>query len=139
MLNSAEDRKARVLIVDDDPTLREMIRVTLEMSGYEVVEAGHGAAALELLSGQASLPDVIVTDLMMPVMDGLELIRRLRADSRTAPVPILVISANADPEASLRGASRPDAVMRKPFLPKALAALVKSLELTRTLSRGDPE
>ena len=138
MLSSSQDAVSQVLIVEDDPSLREMMRTILESAGFKVLEAGHGAAALEVLSGQSSLPEVIVTDLMMPVMDGQELIRRLRADSRTAAVPILVLSASAKPETSLGEASRPDAVMRKPFLPKDLAGLVKSLE-SRTLSRGTPE
>ena len=128
MLKSEPDRAARVLIVDDDPALRDMIRLILELAGFEVMEAVHGEDALRILGGMPEVPEVIVTDLMMPVMGGRELVDRLRQDPRTASVPILVLSANANPHEGLRGASRPNALMRKPFLPKALVDLVRSLE-----------
>lgn len=111
----------RILIVDDESNMRFLIRMILESAGYDVVEAPHGAAALEQV--RKSPPDLVVTDLMMPVMTGRELVERLRADPVTAGIPIVVISAN--PRAAVEAA---DAVLGKPFDPDAL------LEATRSLS-----
>ena len=97
-----------ILVVDDEPNMRFLVRVTLEGAGYEVVEANHGAAALERV--QESQPDLVVTDLMMPIMGGRELIDRLRSDPQTASIPVLVLSANGN----LR-AGDADAALGKPF------------------------
>jgi CheY-like chemotaxis protein len=108
-----------ILIVDDESNMRFLIRMTLESAGYEVVEAAHGAAGLE--RAKESRPDLVVTDLMMPVMNGRELIERLRADPETASIPIVVVSANsrvADIAA--------DVVLHKPFAPEELVAAVSS-------------
>jgi CheY-like chemotaxis protein len=83
---------ARVLVVDDEPDLRFVLRRLFERAGHEVVEAGDGAAALR--SVEESRPDLVVTDIMMPVMDGAELIRRLRAEPTTATIPILSVSGD---------------------------------------------
>lgn len=102
----------RILVVDDESNMRFLIRMILEPEGYQVIEAKHGAEALELV--KETKPDVVVTDLMMPVMDGLELIKHLRSDSETAGLPIVVITLNAE---------RPihaDVVLGKPFDPDAL-------------------
>jgi CheY-like chemotaxis protein len=111
-----------ILVVDDDPSMRFMLRLILEGIGYEVSEAHHGAAALIRL--EESLPDLLVTDMMMPVMDGGELIRQLRADPRTAGLLILVMSGNPDAEEIGRDA---DAVMGKPFSPNDLETRVSLL------------
>lgn len=109
-----------ILVVDDEPNMRFLVRVTLEGAGYDVVEANHGAAALE--RAQESRPDLVVTDLMMPVMSGRELIDRLRSNPETAAIPILVLSANG----SLRVGDA-DAVLGKPFDPDALLQNVRTL------------
>ena len=88
--------------------MRFLVRVTLERAGYEIVEAGHGAAALEHI--RRSRPDLVITDLMMPVMNGRELIERLRAQPETASIPILILSANSR---LLLG--KADALLPKPF------------------------
>ena len=116
-------RVSKILIVEDDPSLRSMLRVVFELAGYEVAEAAHGKAALDLLAGP-ELPDIVTTDLMMPVMTGNEFIRRLRSDSRTASIPIVVVSANA--EAAEGGI---DALVSKPFVPANLVKLVQSLDV----------
>jgi CheY-like chemotaxis protein len=82
----------KVLIVDDEPDLRFLHRRILTRAGHEVCEAGDGAAAL--LSVRGSPPDLVITDMMMPVMGGAELIRRLRADPATAAIPILSVSGD---------------------------------------------
>jgi CheY-like chemotaxis protein len=104
------------------------LRLIFESAGFEVAEAGHGLAALDLVQGPR-LPNIVTTDLMMPVMNGNELIRRLRSEARTASIPIVVLSANAQAaegaQASERGA---DALMSKPFVPASLLKLVQSFD-----------
>ncbi|MFI7541999.1 response regulator [Actinoplanes sp. NPDC049599] len=110
---------SRILVVDDEPDLRYIMRRVFERAGHEVIDAGHGAAALEVVSGP--LPDLVVTDMMMPVMDGAELIRRLRADPRTARIPILAATSNAQLAAGA------DAVLTKPYQPSQLLAAATAL------------
>ena len=98
---------AEILIVDDEPDVRFILRMAFETAGHRIVEAHHGAAALERV--KESRPELVVTDVMMPVLDGLELIRRLRSDSETAGIPILVLSSRAT------GPSDADAALAKPF------------------------
>jgi CheY-like chemotaxis protein len=107
----------KVLVVDDESNMRFLIRMILESAGYEVVEAAHGAAALDRV--KESRPDMMVTDLMMPVMGGRELVARLRADPETASLPIIVVSANSSSVATAA-----DARLGKPFDADALVAAV---------------
>lgn len=86
-------RPWRVLLVDDDDDSRELYAAWFTAGGYEVLQAEHGAEAIETTLRRK--PDLIVMDLEMPVMGGLEAIRRLRADDRTSAIPIVVLSANA--------------------------------------------
>jgi CheY-like chemotaxis protein len=116
----------RILIVDDEPDLRYILRRILERAGHEVAEAGHGAAALGL--AVASPPDLVITDMMMPVMTGAELVRQLRADRATAQIPIL--AATGDPSLAY-GA---DAVLTKPYRPVEILAAVNAL-LTEKATR----
>lgn len=111
-------------MVDDESNMRFLIRMVLETGGFEVAEAHHGAAALERVRDE--LPDLVVTDLMMPVMNGRELVKRLRADPETAGVPVLVLSANTN--VVVAGA---EASLRKPFDPDDL------LDSARALTRKD--
>lgn len=112
-----------ILIVDDDASMRFLLKMLFESAGYQVVEAHHGAAALERLD--EARPDLVVTDLMMPVMDGHQLIALLRSDAETQSIPILATSAR------LAGASdAADAVLTKPFDPDDF------LEIARTLVEG---
>jgi len=114
--------RKRILIVDDDAAIRALLRLILEGIGYEVGEAHHGGSALAEIG--ASVPDLVMTDLMMPVLDGTQLIRCLRSDSRTACIPILVLSANPNAKEI---ASKADAVLGKPFNRASLVAIVGSL------------
>jgi CheY-like chemotaxis protein len=108
-----------VLVVDDEPDVRYLLRVTLELAGYLVVEAAHGEAALEHV--RSSPPQLVVTDQMMPVMNGGELIERLRADGATEAIPIVMVSGT-------RGAQGgADAILGKPFDPADLIVLVDRL------------
>jgi CheY-like chemotaxis protein len=108
-----------VLVVDDEPDIRHLLRVTLEEAGYGVVEAAHGEAALEQV--RHSSPQLVVTDQMMPVMNGGELIERLRADGSTKAIPIVMISGTRGAQAGA------DAVLGKPFDPSELIVLVDGL------------
>jgi CheY-like chemotaxis protein len=118
----------KILVVEDDPSLRTMLRAIFEEAGYEVTEAGHGKAALELLRG-TDLPDILTTDLMMPIMGGNELIRRLRAEPRTASIPIVVVSANAMAAEGILALEGADAVISKPFRNGDLVKLIHSLDV----------
>jgi CheY-like chemotaxis protein len=108
-----------ILIVDDEPDLRYLLRRVFEQAGHVVTDAGHGEAALEIVHG--SLPDLVVTDMMMPVMDGAELIRRLRADPATAHLPILAVTGDA------QLAVDADAVLSKPWKSQQLLTAAKAL------------
>lgn len=98
---------ARVLVVDDEPSQRFLMRRILELAGHIVDEAGHGADAID--SVNAACPDLVVTDIMMPVMDGVELIHRLRTDPATTSISILAVSGHAH---LAEGADR---VLSKPY------------------------
>ena len=110
---------ARILIVDDEPDLRGMVRLILQLAGHDVVEAHHGAAALQRL--QEERVDLMITDVMMPVMNGAELVDRIRDDAERAKLPIIVLSA------SPHTVERADRVMRKPFEPADLRHIAAQL------------
>ena len=84
--------KPVVLVVDDSVDALELFRLSLEAAGYQVLSAANGKDALELMQ-QGQIPNVIVVDLMMPVMDGMELIEELRSDERLSHLPVVVVSA----------------------------------------------
>jgi CheY-like chemotaxis protein len=111
---------ARVLVIDDEPDVRWLIRMSLERAGHEVIDAEDGLRGIALAMKQR--PDIIVLDLMMPVMDGYGVLAELAKDPRTASVPVVVLSAKAIPDeadrASAAGARR---FMEKPFDPDELA------------------
>ena len=107
------------MVVDDEPDIRYLLRITLEQAGYDVVEAPHGEAALE--QARRSPPHLVLTDRMMPRMGGTELIERLRADETTREIPIVIVSGTR----GAQGAA--DAVLPKPFDTRELVVLVDSL------------
>ncbi len=97
----------RILVVDDEPDQRFLLRRIFERAGHQVADACDGAAALTAV--RESPPDLVVTDVMMPVMDGTELIRRLRSEPATAGIPILAASSDS------HLADHADAVVPKPY------------------------
>ena len=110
----------RILVVEDDQSLRVVIRMVLEQARYEVLEARHGLAALELM--ESEMPDVVIADLRMPIMNGVELIGRLRSSPATASVPIVLLSGlTPDPEVTKLA----NAVVAKPFEPADLLAAIR--------------
>ena len=106
-------------MVDDEPDQRFLLRRIFEWAGHEVSDAGDGAAALRAVRETA--PDLVVTDVMMPVMDGVELIRRLRRDPATAHIPVLAASGDTQ----LAGSA--DAVVPKPYDWHHLVAVADAL------------
>jgi CheY-like chemotaxis protein len=111
-----------VLVVDDDDDMRFILRLLLERSGYQVADAAHGLAAL--VSIKATRPDVLVTDLRMPVMDGAELTQRIRSDPLLQDLPIVIITAYAVLPETVAMA---DAVIPKPFAPERVVDTVARL------------
>ena len=110
---------AQILIVDDEPDVRFILKLAFEAAGHRITQAHHGVAALERV--KESRPDLVVTDVMMPVLGGLELIRRLRSDQQTAAIPILVLSSQP------RAVTGADASLAKPFRPHEVLATGLSL------------
>ncbi len=118
--------KSRILVVDDDRSVRRLLEMTFGLEGYDVGSAVDGEAAL--VEAESTTPDLIVLDVMMPGIDGVEVCRRLRAIQSMRTVPVILLSAKAqreDIEAGLAcGAQR---YVTKPFDPAALVALVALL------------
>ena len=114
-----------VLVVDDDPSTRFVLRMILETDGHVVVEAEHGEAALALYKAQP--PDIITTDLTMPVLSGEGLIERLRAEPAAASIPIVVVSGNPAAARALHAAGLVEAVVTKPFNAAELAECIRAI------------
>jgi DNA-binding response OmpR family regulator len=117
---------ATVLVVDDDPVIQKLLKVNFEMEGYRVLSAADGAEGLE--AARAEDPDIIILDIMMPRMNGLEALVALKGDATTQGIPVILLSAKAqagDVQAGLdRGA---DAYVTKPFDPLELLDRVGEL------------
>jgi len=118
-----------VLVVDDSSVMRRMVTRSLQLSGvppHEVREAGDGTEALRLIREQ--YVDIVLCDLHMPIMDGLELVKQMSSDVSTADVPVVIVSSERSPgllaeleELGVRG------FLRKPFQPEALGQLVREV------------
>ena len=110
---------ARILVVDDEPDERFLVGRALRKQGHDVTVAENGAAGLKV--AQEWVPDLIVTDIMMPVMDGVEFIRRLHGDPAVAGIPIIAASGDTH----LAGAA--DAILDKPYRDHELVTIVNTL------------
>ena len=107
-----------VLVIDDDPVILKLLRVNFEMEGYLVLDAGDGLAGLAVArSGQ---PDVIILDVMMPGMNGLDVARTLKQSEDTSHIPIILLSAKAQAADVAEGQAVADDYMTKPFDPLEL-------------------
>jgi CheY-like chemotaxis protein len=116
--------RPRVLLVDDYPDARDMYSEYLEYSGYDVIQAANGVEALQRAADDK--PDIILMDLSLPVMDGWEATRRLKADDRTAGIPVVALTGHALAGIS-EGAQQAgcDAFVTKPCLPEDLVKEIK--------------
>jgi|TARA_B110000879_G_scaffold49297_1_gene69571 two-component system phosphate regulon response regulator PhoB len=120
----------KILIVDDENAIREMIKVALELAGFECIEAASAVKAMPLIVDER--PDLILLDWMMPEVSGIELLRRLRRDELTKEIPIILLTAKAEEQNTVQALdSGADDYMTKPFRPQELTARIKSL-LRRT-------
>lgn len=120
----------RILIVDDEPAIRQMVCLALEQAGYECVEAAGASAAQPQILTQ--LPDLILLDWMMPGMSGADYARRLRQEKLTRHIPIIMLTARAEEEDTVRGLdSGADDYITKPFSTRELLARIKAI-LRRT-------
>lgn len=130
---TASTAKPRILIVEDDSSLRRLLEMRLSVDGFETRSAGDGVEALQVMS--AWIPDVLLTDVMMPRLSGLSLSRAVRRDKRTATLPIILLTArsfDSDMQAvvDLGGVT----FMTKPFDAEALnSALHDALEARQEL------
>ncbi|MGI8794590.1 MAG: response regulator [Acidimicrobiales bacterium] len=117
---------ARILIVDDEPDIRELVRLNLELAGHEIIEAADGVEGAELAVGEH--PDLIVLDVMMPNMDGFEVLAQLKAtpDPLVAEIPVIMLTARSDDldrvQGGIEGALR---YLTKPFAPAELREQVE--------------
>ena len=115
---------SRVLVVDDDSNIRRMIVAALKRDGYEFLEAPNGRDALDLM--RAEHPDVVVLDLMMPILSGWDVLAERQREPDLMRIPVILISANRDPEIATAVDKGICAFLPKPFDIGTLSALVRS-------------
>jgi phosphate regulon transcriptional regulator PhoB len=128
--------KARVLVIDDEKDLIELVRYNLEKEGFEVLSALDGESGMTAALGE--LPDIIIVDLMLPGIDGLEVCRHLRSNSRTSRIPLIMLTAKtAEPDRVLGLELGADDYVTKPFSPRELTARIKAV-LRRTTAPQHP-
>lgn len=121
----------RILLVEDQADVRHVAKLWLERLEFEVVEAENGAVALAILPGFD--PDLVLTDLAMPVMDGVELCRSIKSDPGTQDIPVLMFTSHTDAEAEVAGTSAgADAYVAKGGDPRILKARIEALVAART-------
>ena len=124
---------AHVLIVEDDPDIAQLVARYLEKAGFVAERAANGRDALEAIA--ARVPDVMVLDLMLPHVDGLDVCRRVRANEKTAAIPIVMLTARAEESERIVGLELgADDYLAKPFSPNELVARVRAL--LRRVQRG---
>src|SRR5690606_27170191 len=110
------DSPRTILLADDEAHLRTLVRTTLEDPGCRILEAANGNAALEL--ARSELPDVVVLDLMMPGLTGIEVLNRLRREAKTAAIPVVMLTATGQEKDRNRALELgADAYLVKPFSP----------------------
>lgn len=118
----AEDAKL-ILIVDDEARMRRFIQMNLDLEGYRVIEATNGLEAIERV--RDDLPDLVVMDVMMPVLDGFEALRLIR---ETSTVPVIMLTVRSDEEDRVKGLELgADDYISKPFSPRELASRIKAV------------
>jgi len=115
---------ARILVVDDEPDVVSLVKRTLLAEGFEVLEAFDGIAALDLAAKER--PDLVLLDIMMPMMSGYEVCEELKRDPDTQDIPVICLTSAHTPEARAQGfKAGADEVVTKPFLPAELVAQIR--------------
>lgn len=123
---------ARILVVDDDPGIRQLLTDVLEIEGHDVTVAEDGQAAVQTLD--LSRPDFVVLDVMMPYLDGYAVLRRIR-ERAGDPVPVLMLTAAAEPDAAARAwADGVDYYLAKPFAAAEVTHLINGVLRNSTKS-----
>jgi len=122
----AEEKK-RVLCIEDDPEMIDLIKLILERKGFEVLEAVGGEEGLEV--SRREMPDLILLDLMMPEVDGWEVFRQMRADEQLKDIPVIVVTAKAQSIDKVLGLhiAKVDDYVTKPFGPQELLKSVNKV------------
>lgn len=117
-----------VLVVDDTESIRFLIRMNLELAGFNVIEAEDGQQCLDVLAELEELPDLVTIDMVMPRMDGITAIARIRADERYDKVPLLMVSTQSQQiDLSRAAEAGADDYLIKPFDPDQLVAAVEKM------------
>lgn len=128
--------KHRILAVDDEPGIARLIKVNLERAGYEVETAGDGAEAFELI--QKNHYDLVLSDVMMPKMDGMELLAKIRENAPTANLPVILLTAKSqDADVTQGYAAGTDMYLTKPFSPPELLTWVE--RVINNVREAEPE
>lgn len=126
---------ARILIADDDPLLRALLQHKLTAEDHQVFAAEHGGEVLDMVRDHA--PDLIVLDAMMPVMDGFEVLRRLKADAGTRGTPVIMLTALKREQDVVGGLQLGAAdYLAKPFIPDELVQRIRRLLATAQVEHG---
>ena len=123
----AHQRGGRILVVDDEPHIRRVLCTILTSDGFDVIEAKDGTEGMDAVQSDAEY-DFILLDFMMPGATGLEILARVRADSRRAETPVIILTAkgqDTDREAAMAGGA--DDFLTKPFSPKKLVARIREI------------
>ncbi|MFZ5870452.1 MAG: response regulator [Actinomycetota bacterium] len=128
-MEASGEGRARVLVVDDTPQIRLLLRLNLELEGFEVEEAGDGAACLERLRDAGRpLPQVVTLDAVMEPVDGWTAVQEIRRDPRLAHLPLVMITASVQAYQRARAQrAGVDAFVAKPFEPSAVVEMVREL------------
>jgi len=118
------EARPRILIVDDDPVILRLLQINFRLEGYEVDSASRGDEALR--RAREAVPDVVVLDIMMPGVDGFDVLRQLKEDPASRDVPVILLSARAQDEDRRRGyALGVEEYVTKPFDPAHLVEIVR--------------
>jgi two-component system phosphate regulon response regulator PhoB len=127
---------AQILIVEDEPAIRELLALNLRHAGFEVLQAGDAATARRTID--AALPDLVLLDWMLPDQSGVDMARRLRADARTRELPIIMLTARSAEADKLGGFDAgADDYVTKPFSPRELVARVRAMLRRRAPEASD--
>jgi len=125
-----------VLIIEDDPDLQELLEYNISSAGFTTLTSEDGERGLSLAKEQK--PDLIILDIMLPGMDGISVLKHLRADDHVGSVPVLMLTAKSEEDDIVQGLDHgADDYMTKPFSPKELVARIKSI-LRRAEDSGEP-